>query len=87
MPRLARTVIISASGIRSTREPVYPDLSAVRFQQTQDQLQNRRFPGSARPQDDLGMSGQQREADVAEHDFVVERKRDSLEDNRRALGG
>jgi hypothetical protein len=33
------------------------------------------------------MARQQREADVAEHDFVVEGERDSLEDNRRALSG
>ena len=58
----------------------------VGFQQPEYQPQNRRLPGAARAEKDLGVRGLQRETDVAEDDLVVERQPDAVEDDDRPAG-
>ena len=52
----------------------------------QNQLQNRRFTRAAGAKDDLRMSGEQCEADVAEHHLLVEGERHLVEDHNRRTG-
>ena len=65
---------------------VDPDDAAVRLQQTEDQLQDRRLPRPAGAQEDLGVPGDQREADVAQDHLVVEGQRHAVEDHDRRSG-
>ena len=62
---------------------VHPDHAAVGVQQPGDDLQNRRLPGAARAEDDLGVAGDQREADVLQHHFLVERQAHLIEQHHR----
>ena len=63
-----------------------PDGARIRLQQPEHQLQDRRLAGAAGAQEDLGVPGLQREADILENDFVVKREVHAIEhDNRPAV--
>ena len=68
----------------STRSPLTKILPAVRLEQPEHQPQDRRLPGAARAQEDLGVPGLQREADVAQDHLLVERQVHLVEDDDRA---
>ena len=74
MPRSARTAIISLLGELVDALAVHPDDAGVRLQQPGDDLQRGRLPGAAGAENDLRVPRDQREADVLQHDFVVERQ-------------
>ena len=62
---------------------VHPDDAAVRLEQPENELEDRRLPGAARAEKDLGVPGDEREADVAQDHLVVERQRHVVEDDDR----
>src|SRR5262249_10588817 len=53
---------------------VHPHDARIGAQQSGDDFQDRRFPGAARPENDLRMAFDEREADRVEHHVVVERQ-------------
>src|SRR5690349_17800052 len=65
---------------------VHVNLAGVRFQQADNQLQDRRFARARCPQEDLGMAGQQFEAHVTQDDLVVERQLHVLENDDGTVG-
>jgi hypothetical protein len=74
-----------ALGHRVDALAVHPDHAGVGPEQPQDQLEDRGLPGAAGPEEDLRVTGNQREAHLAENDPVVERQRHLVEhDDRRA---
>ena len=65
--------------------PVHPDLPGIRLQQAENQLQRDRFARAARAEDDLRVAAPELEADIAQHDRVVERQRHMVEDDDRIV--
>jgi hypothetical protein len=62
------------------------DLAGIRFQQAEDQPQDRALPRAARAEKDLGVPRPQREADVPQDDLVVKRQVNLIEDDDRPAG-
>ncbi len=59
------------------------DASLIRFEEAEDQPEDGRLAGTARPQEHLRVAGLEREADVVQDHLLVEREMDAVEDDDR----
>src|SRR6185369_14766841 len=62
-----------------------PDVSSIWLEQPHNQLEDDGFSGAAGAHQNRHMGGRDVEADVTQHDMVIERQRDSIEVDRKRL--